>query len=49
MIKSTKIENTEFVMSKDELTYAEVIEDFEEASSIHILTYNGPMSRFSTS
>ena len=40
MIKSTKIENTEFVMSKDELTYAEVIEDFEEASSIHILTYN---------
>lgn len=25
MIKSTKIENTEFVMSKDELTYAEVI------------------------
>ena len=40
MIKSTKIENAEFVMSKDELTYAEVIEDFEEASSIHILTYN---------
>ena len=24
MIKSTKIENAEFVMSKDELTYAEV-------------------------
>lgn len=40
MIKSTKIEDAEFVMSKDELTYAEVIEDFEEASSIHILTYN---------
>ena len=37
MIESTKIENAEFVMSKDELTYAEVIEDFEEASSIHIL------------
>ena len=29
MIKSTKIENAEFVMSKDELTYAEVIEYFE--------------------
>lgn len=40
MIKSTRIENAKFVMSKDELTYAEVIEDFKEASSIHILTYN---------
>ena len=40
MIKSTRIENAKFVMSKDELTYAEVIEDFKNASEIHILTYN---------
>ena len=40
MLKSTRIENAKFVMSKDELTYAEVIEDFKNASEIHILTYN---------
>lgn len=40
MLKRKKFENAEFVMSKDELTYAEVLEDFEDASSIHILTYN---------
>lgn len=40
MIITRQIENAEFVMSKDELTYSDVIEDFKNASQIHILTYN---------
>lgn len=40
MIISKRLEDVEFVMSKDELTYSAVIEDFKNASQIHILTYN---------
>ena len=40
MILSKRLEDAEFIMSKDELTYAAVIEDFKNASRIHILTYN---------
>lgn len=40
MIISKRLENAEFIMSKDELTYSAVIEDFKNASQIHILTYN---------
>lgn len=40
MIISKRLEDAEFIMSKDELTYSAVIEDFKNASQIHILTYN---------
>lgn len=40
MIVSKKINNAKFVMSKDELTYQEVLDDFATAKSIHILTFN---------
>lgn len=40
MINNIKIENAKFVISKEELAYKEVIEDFKKASRIHILTYN---------
>lgn len=40
MIISKRLEDAEFVMSKDELTYSAVIEDFKNASQIYILTYN---------
>lgn len=40
MIISMRLEDAEFIMSKDELTYSAVIEDFKNASQIHILTYN---------
>lgn len=40
MIISKRIEDAEFIMSKDELTYSAVIEDFKNASQIYILTYN---------
>ena len=40
MIISKRLEDAEFIMSKDELTYFAVIEDFKNASQIHILTYN---------
>ena len=40
MIISKRLEDAEFVMSKDELTYSTVIEDFKNAGQIHILTYN---------
>lgn len=40
MIISKRLEDAEFIMSKDELTYSSVIEDFKNASQIHILTYN---------
>lgn len=40
MIISKKLEDAEFIMSKDELTYSAVIEDFKNATQIHILTYN---------
>ena len=38
MIISKRLEDAEFIMSKDELTYSAVIEDFKNASQIHILT-----------
>ena len=37
MIISKRLEDAEFIMSKDELTYSAVIEDFKNASQIHIL------------
>ena len=40
MIVSKKIKDAKFVMSKDELTYQEVLDDFATAKSIHILTFN---------
>ena len=40
MIISKRLEDAEYIMSKDELTYSAVIEDFKNASQIHILTYN---------
>ena len=40
MIISKRLGDAEFIMSKDELTYSAVIEDFKNASQIHILTYN---------
>lgn len=40
MIISKKLEDAEFIMSKDELTYSAVIEDFKNATQIYILTYN---------
>lgn len=40
MINSIKIDNAKFVISKEELAYKEVIDDFKKASRIHILTYN---------
>lgn len=40
MISLHDINGAKFVMSKDELTYAEVIEDFPNAKRIYILTYN---------
>lgn len=40
MIISKRIEDAEFIMSKDELTYSAVIEDFKNASQIYILMYN---------
>jgi hypothetical protein len=40
VIISKRLGDTEFIMSKDELTYSAVIEDFKNASQIHILTYN---------
>ena len=40
MIVSKKINNAKFVMSKDELTYQEVLDDFATAKSIYILTFN---------
>lgn len=40
MIISKRLEDAEFMMSKDEQTYFAVIEDFKSASQIHILAYN---------
>ncbi len=40
MIISKRLEDAEFIMSKDELTYSAVIEDFKNAGQIYILTYN---------
>lgn len=40
MIVLKKINNAKFVMSKDELTYQEVLDDFATAKSIYILTFN---------
>lgn len=40
MIISKKLDDAEFIMSKDELTYLEVLQDFKNAKQIYILTYN---------
>lgn len=40
MLIKKRIDDAEFVMSKDELTYTAVIEDFKNASQVHILTFN---------
>lgn len=35
-----KINEVKFIMSEDELSYQEVLDDFENAKSVNILTYN---------
>lgn len=35
-----KIKEVKFIMSEDELSYQEVLDDFENAKSVNILTYN---------
>lgn len=40
MILSSSIKETKFLISKDELTYSEVLDDFSNANKIFILTYN---------
>ncbi len=40
MILSSRITDVEFLLSKDELTYGKVLDDFTNAKKIYILTYN---------
>lgn len=40
MILSSSIKEAKFLISKDELTYSEVLDDFPNANKIFILTYN---------
>ncbi len=40
MILSTTIKEAKFLVSKDELTYREVLDEFSKANKIFILTYN---------
>lgn len=40
MILSNSIKEAKFLMSKDELTYREVLDEFSKANKIFILTYN---------
>ena len=45
MIKSYKLHDVQFVLTKDELGYQEVLNDFANTSHIHILTYSISQSR----